>query len=42
MRGYLSRFDEIGSSTLVPPTRAIAPGNLFERFGKVAWSSTAK
>jgi outer membrane receptor for ferrienterochelin and colicins len=41
MRGYLSRFDEIGSSTLVPPTRAIAPGNLFERFGKVDGSLNA-
>ena len=34
-RGYLSRFDEITNSTLAPPTRLIAPGNLFERFGKV-------
>jgi outer membrane receptor for ferrienterochelin and colicins len=41
MRGYLSRFDEIGNSTLVPPTRAIAPGNLFERFGKVDGSLNA-
>jgi outer membrane receptor for ferrienterochelin and colicins len=40
-RGYFSRFDEIGNSTLVPPTRAIAPGNLFERFGKVDGSVNA-
>ena len=40
-RGYLSRFDEIGNSTLVPPTRAIAPGNLFERYGKVDGSVNA-
>ncbi len=40
-RGYLSRFDEIGNSVLVPPTRAIAPGNLFERYGKVDGSINA-
>ena len=40
-RGYFSRFDEIGINTLVPLTRAIAPGNLFERYGKVDGSVNA-
>lgn len=40
-RGYFSRFDEIGLNTLVPPSRAIAPGNLFERYGKVDGSVNA-
>ncbi|MBL8204514.1 MAG: TonB-dependent receptor [Blastocatellia bacterium] len=40
-RGYLSRFDEIGVNTLVPNTRAIPPGNLFERYGKVDGSINA-
>lgn len=40
-RGYFSRFDEIGVNTLVPNTRPIAPGNLFERFGKIDSSLSA-
>ncbi|MBS1806592.1 MAG: TonB-dependent receptor [Acidobacteria bacterium] len=40
-RGYFSRFDEIGINTLVPNTRPIAPGNLFERYGKVDGSVNA-
>ncbi|MDX2044689.1 MAG: TonB-dependent receptor [Acidobacteriota bacterium] len=40
-RGYFSRFDEIGNNMLVPPTRAIPPGNLFERYGKVDGSINA-
>lgn len=33
-RGYYARFDEISDNVLVPNTRPIAPGNLFERYGK--------
>jgi outer membrane receptor for ferrienterochelin and colicins len=40
-RGYISRFDEIGASTHAPPVRPIAPGNLFERYGKVDGSVNA-
>jgi len=38
MRGYLARFDEITNATLFTTsggTAPIAPGDLFERFGKV-------
>jgi outer membrane receptor for ferrienterochelin and colicins len=35
VRGYFSRFDEITNSNLLPSGAPIAPGNLFERLGKV-------
>lgn len=34
-RGYFTRFDEITNSLLLPSGAPIAPGNLFERLGKV-------
>ncbi len=34
-RGYFTRFDEITNSLLIPSGAPIAPGNLFERLGKV-------
>jgi outer membrane receptor for ferrienterochelin and colicins len=34
-RGYLTRFDEITNSKLLPSGVPVAPGNLFERLGKV-------
>jgi outer membrane receptor for ferrienterochelin and colicins len=34
-RGYFTRFDEITNSVLLPSGAPIAPGNLFERLGKV-------
>lgn len=45
-RGYLSRFDEIGRSTLAAPTAQypdgkLPDGNLFERYGKVDGSVNA-
>jgi outer membrane receptor for ferrienterochelin and colicins len=35
VRAYLARFDEIANSRLAPSGAAVAPGNLFERLGKV-------
>lgn len=35
VRGYFSRFDEITNSFLSPSGAQVAPGNLFERLGKV-------
>jgi len=34
-RGYFTRFDEITNSALMPSGIPVAPGNLFERLGKV-------
>jgi outer membrane receptor for ferrienterochelin and colicins len=34
-RGYFTRFDEITNSKLLPSGAPIAPGNLFERLGKL-------
>jgi outer membrane receptor for ferrienterochelin and colicins len=35
IRGYSARWDEITNSVLSPTNTPIAPGNLFERYGKV-------
>jgi outer membrane receptor for ferrienterochelin and colicins len=35
IRSYLARWDEITNSVLFPANTPIAPGNLFERYGKV-------
>lgn len=35
LRGYFSRFDEITNGFLAPSVAPVAPGNLFERLGKV-------
>jgi outer membrane receptor for ferrienterochelin and colicins len=34
-RGYFARFDELTNSNLLPSNAPIAPGNLFERIGKI-------
>lgn len=35
IRGYTARWDEISNSLLSPANTPIAPGNLFERYGKL-------
>lgn len=34
-RGYYARYDEITNNILVPNTKPVDPGNLFERYGKL-------